>query len=364
MRGRHARPRLEARPAAGHRREDAGPRRGDVDVGAEVGVAGESIVRAAAAARRRRAAARLAVEVAERRDRDHLGVGRRNHPGGVDGAVARRDDHRHVRVDGVADGLVVGVGAAAAVRATGAEALVGDIDRPGVGHHPVEPAEVRRVRPVPRVVEHLDGPQPHPGRHADHPAPVVQRADGSGDVRAVAVAVTVAAAVGAVRAAGDVEVRVRRDACVEHRHVRVDRSPCPVNRCGRIDVGINTIDSARQGQREGLNGQVGRDDGDVRVPDQALHRDGRDVAGKPREDVAVDLSWPNAHPPRLGLGVGARLQDDDDVSLCWCRGLRRHGWLFGASLKPPRSARGNEHYTEEDDQRRQAGPPRSAGRPC
>ncbi len=340
----HARSGLEPRPT-GDGREDAGPRRGDVDVGAEVGVAGEPIVGAAAAAARRRAATRLAVEVGEGRDGDDLGVGGRHDPGRVDGAVAGRDDHGDTGVDGVADRLVVGVGVARPVRTTPTKTHVDDIDGAGVGDYPVEPADDRGLAPAPGVVEYLDGPQPGARRHADDPGAVVQRADGAGDVRAVAVAVAVAATVGAILTTGHVEVRVRGDPGVEHGHVRVDRPPGAVNGGGRVLVGVHPVDSAWEGLGEGRDRQVLGDDEDVRIARQSLHRGRRHVAGEPTEHVPIDVLRVDAGLACLRFRIGVPLEHDDDVS---GRGLRGDRGPIAVDRRPSRPAR-SDHDKGEDD---------------
>ena len=164
---------------------------------AEVGVRVVAVVRAPRVAQVAAEGARLAIGVGEGRDRDDLVVGGRYPASRAHPVVARGGNDGDPAIDHAADRQVqdvpLGSSAIGFVVAALRDAHVrrldqrsGRVGRIALGEHPVQAADVPGQQAVAVVVQDLDRPQADARRNADDAGRVVLRADGPGDMRAVA----------------------------------------------------------------------------------------------------------------------------------------------------------------------------------
>ena len=270
----------------------------------------------------------LAIRVGEGGNRDDLVVGSGNPRRGAPGVVAcRRDDGNAAahepadrRVKDVVRGRTARRVILSVLRDTHVdrfEQRPARIVRIALGGDPVEPADVPAEEAFARVVEDLDGPQAHARRDADHAAPVVDRTDRAGDVRAVAVHVAPSRAIGrrAVVTTDDVEVGDRRDAGIDDRDVGIDPLVDPIDRGHCRSQGADPADPGRHRLGLGLDPLVGDDHRHRRIVAQRGDLRAVQDGGVAAHGVAVRPIGGEPDPLPLatdrGADVGTGLQHDD-----------------------------------------------------
>ena len=170
-----------------------------------------------------------------------------------------------------------------------------------LGEDPVEATDVPGEVPVPVAVEDLDAPHAGARRDADDAVIVVERPDRARHVRAVAVVVGPGRPVraGAVVAARDVEVRVRPDAGVDDRDVRIDALVRSVDVGDRGAPGPDAPDAGRDRLRGELDDLVLDDGHDVGVGEERATLVGIEGRGE-----AADRARERATGTHVGTGRG------------------------------------------------------------
>src|SRR5918998_213924 len=155
--------------------------------------------------------------------------------------------------------------------------------------HPVDAGDDATLRPDTPTVEHLNRGQPRAGGDADHVPSVVLRRKGTGDVRAMAVAVPVLAVAAEVDVLHDVEVAVLLvDARVYDVDVDPGDLPLVVASYGRALVGADAVNAPRE--RLGLDPHncVSLDVGYPGIVAHLVYAVVRDLCGEPLDRRAVD----------------------------------------------------------------------------
>ena len=368
----HARAHLARVAAAGPVGVDLGARCGHVDRRAEVAVLGERVVAEQEDEPAAAQSAGLAVEVGQRRDRDHLGECGRDERRGIDRRVARRGDEGDPGRVGVADGLSDSAVGAGPDRSDVAEAHVRDahvVRRVAVGRQAGQVVDrADQIRPFTGtlVVEHLERHEPRLGGHADDAQPVRGRGDDPGDVRAVAVAVLRRTGRHAVAAERGVEVRDEVgmgeiDPGVQDRDLDAGPGEPLARRAvvGRV-VGPDPGNAGRDPVGHEVDGPVRHDRPNGRVEPKCGGGPDRAPEDEPVEGVAEGSARVTASRPRQRARARdrapARLEGDDPA-------LRRRG-AGGGTGPCVRGAGGPRHVAgqQRDQEHRDhdADPQRSA----
>ena len=191
-----------------------------------------------------------------------------------------------------------------------AETQVGHLDLSGVLRDEINPLNHRPGGARPGVVHHLDRPQPRPRRNADDTDVVVDGRRDPGDVRAMTV--PVGALPGNETDIGeDIQIRMRRDARVQNRNVRVDPFVHAVDFCHRREMAADEFDARGDDLCGGKQLQFRLDRLDARVLAERFQLFCGNLGGKSMQRVTENVASLDAV---FGRDVGwlmAVLEDND-----------------------------------------------------